>query len=158
MITSNKYIKIALTLLSAVLMIGFSSPKGFSQSDNLVKVKSSGSVAQTASKLKKMVSNNGMMVMGKLNQGHVLSMTGISVKSKTIFVGNPHVGKKLFSADAGVGIAVPIRINIYKDSNGQTWVSYIPPSKLLSNFNNPKIDKIAQMLDQKLKKMTSMIK
>ncbi|HKK47118.1 MAG TPA: hypothetical protein VJ964_16440, partial [Balneolaceae bacterium] len=87
MITSNKYIKATLTLLSAILLIGFSSQKGFSQSNNdIVKVKSSGSVEQTVSNLKKMVSNNGMMVMGNLNQGQVLSMTGISVNSQTIFV------------------------------------------------------------------------
>lgn len=159
MITSNKYVKTTLMLLSAVLLIGFSSQQGFSQSNNdIVKVKSSGSVEQTVSNLKKMVSDNGMMVMGNLNQGQVLSMTGISVNSQTLFVGNPQVGKKLFSADAGVGVAVPVRINIYEDANGQTWVSYIPPSKTLSSFNNPKIDKIAGMLDQKLQKMTSMIK
>jgi len=159
MITSNKYLKATLALLSAVLLIGFSSQKSFSQSNNdIVKVKSSGSVEQTVSNLKKMVSNNGMMVMGNLNQGKVLSMTGISVHSQTLFVGNPQVGKKLFSADAGAGVAVPVRINIYEDSNGQTWVAYLPPSKTLANFNNPKIDKVAHMLDQKLQKMTGMIK
>jgi len=158
MITSNKYLKSTLALLSAVLLIGLSSQNGFSQSNSdIVKVKSSSSVEQTVSNLKKMVSNNGMMVMGNLNQGQVLSMTGISINSQTLFVGNPQVGKKLFSADAGAGVVVPVRINIYEDADGQTWVAYIPPSKTLSNFNNPKIDKIAGMLDQKLQKMTGMI-
>lgn len=84
-------------------------------------------------------------------------MTGLSVKSETLFVGNPRVGKKLFSADPGAGIAVPIRINVYQDANGKTVVRYIPPSKQLAGFNNPKIKMVAKMLDKKLHKMTSML-
>jgi uncharacterized protein (DUF302 family) len=98
-----------------------------------------------------------MMIMGSLHQGKVLSMTGIHVQSETVFVGNPHVGKQLFSANHGVGVAVPVRVNIYANKDGNTVVSYIPPSQELSNFNNPKINKIAQILDKKLDKMVHML-
>ena len=127
------------------------------QSNGLVKVQSSQNFDKTISSFKKMVSDNGMMVMGEINQGKVLSMAGISVKSHTFFVGNPNVGNKLFSADRAVGAVVPIRVNIFEDTDGNTYVAYFPPSGKLSGLQNKKVDKVAQMLDQKLNKLTSML-
>ncbi len=145
-----------LILLTVLALVGINP--AYSQSGSgIVKVESSKNFDQTISAFKKMVSGNGMMVMGELNQGKVLSMTGISVKSHTFFVGNPNVGKKLFSADHAAGAVVPVRVNIYKDTNGHTYVAYIPPSEELSSLNNQKADMIAKMLDQKLQKLTSML-
>lgn len=122
-----------------------------------VEVQVPGTVADVLGKLRKMVADNGMMVMGELHQGKVLSMTGLKVSSETVFVGNPNVGKKLFSADPAAGLVVPIRINIYATAGGQTVVSYIPPSKLLAAFHNPTIDQGAKMLDEKLGNLTGML-
>ncbi|HKJ32401.1 MAG TPA: DUF302 domain-containing protein [Balneolales bacterium] len=146
------------SFLSFILVLALSlmGTAAFAQS-SVVQVQTKGSVSQTLNHLKKMVSHNGMMVMGSLHQGKVLSMTGIHVQSETVFVGNPHVGKKLFSANHGAGIAVPVRINIYENKQGNTIVSYIPPSNELSNFHNPMINKVAHMLDQKLNKMVHML-
>jgi len=127
------------------------------QSNGLVKVQSSQDFDKTISSFKKMVSDNGMMVMGEINQGKVLSMTGISVKSHTFFVGNPNVGNKLFSANRAVGAVVPVRVNIFQDTDGNTYVAYFPPSGQLSGLQNEKVNKVAQMLDQKLNKLTGML-
>ncbi len=122
-----------------------------------VELKTKGSVDETVNRLKQMVAKNGMMVMGEIHQGKVLEMTGIKVKSETLFVGNPNVGKQLFSEERGVGLVVPIRINIYADQQGQTHVRYIPPSQQLNGFGNAKVDKIAMMLDGKLANMAAML-
>jgi len=125
--------------------------------DLTVQVKAAGSVQDVITKLKGMVHKNGMMVMGELHQGKVMSMAGLSIESESIFVGNPAVGKKLFSANSGAGIAVPVRINVYKAANGSTMVAYVPPSRVLAVYHNPMMNKVADMLDGKLKKMTGML-
>lgn len=122
-----------------------------------VEVEASGSVKEVLGRLQKMVGDNGMMVMGELHQGNVLAMTGLKVESESIFVGSPTVGKELFSADPAAGLVVPIRINIYARADGQTVVSYIPPSRLLGEFRNPKIDQIAANLDKTLQMLTGML-
>ena len=48
-------------------------------------------------------------------------------------------------------------INIFENAKGQTVVSYIKPSILLAGFNNPELDKMAGMLDEKLGGMEGMI-
>ncbi len=49
-----------------------------------------------------------------------------------------------------MGLYVPLRIFVYSDERGKTHVSYDKPSTLLAQFGNPKLEMIAQMLDQKL--------
>jgi len=142
-------------VLSAILFMG--APSIAQAGDLAVQVRAAGSVSDVIAKLKGMVHKNGMMVMGELHQGKVMSMVGLTIESESIFVGNATVGKKLFSANAGAGIAVPVRINVYKAANGSTMVAYVPPSRILSVYHNPKMNKVAGMLDGKLKKMTGML-
>ncbi len=142
-------------ILSAFLFMG--APSVAQAGDLAVQVKAAGSVSDVVAKLKGMVHKNGMMVMGELHQGKVMSMVGLSIESESIFVGNATVGKKLFSANSGAGIAVPVRINVYKAANGSTMVTYVPPSRVLAVYHNPMMSKVAGMLDGKLKKMTGML-
>jgi uncharacterized protein (DUF302 family) len=123
-----------------------------------VQVVAEGSVDQVVGQLKKMVADGGMMVMGELHQGKVLSMTGLKVQSESLFVGSPTVGKDLFSAQPGAGLVVPVRINIYQDAEGQTVVSYVPPSEQLAGFEDDTVNRIATMLDENLAKMVGMLK
>lgn len=123
----------------------------------VVQVKAKGSVDEVLAQVTKMVASNGMMVMGELHQGKVIGMTGLKLQSETIFVGSPAMGKQLFSADPGVGVAVPVRINVFQDAQGGTVVSYVPPSEVLKSFHNAKIDQIAQMLDGTLHRMMGML-
>jgi len=122
-----------------------------------VQVVVNGSLPSALAILKKMVAGNGMMVMGELHQGKVLSMTGLKLESETVFVGNPTVGKKLFSANPGAGLVVPVRINLYVNQQGQTVASYVPPSQLLGAFHDAKIDMVAKKLDEKLGMMIKML-
>jgi uncharacterized protein (DUF302 family) len=123
-----------------------------------VQVVAKGSVDQVVGQLKKMVADGGMMVMGELHQGKVLSMTGLKVESESLFVGSPTVGKDLFSAQPGAGLVVPVRINIYQDAEGRTVVSYVPPSEQLAGFDDDTVNRIATMLDENLAKMVGMLK
>ena len=106
--------------------------------------------------VKSLVAKNGMMVMAEVDQGKMLSMTGLNLKATLYIVGNPVVGKQLFEQDHAVGLYVPVRIFVYSDASGKTSVSYDKPSTLLSQFQNPKVNMVAEMLDQKLEGLANM--
>lgn len=133
------------------------SNEAFAQDNSAVTVQSKKSFDDTINELRQLVAKNGMMVLAEINHGKILSMTGIDVKGVSLFVGNPQIGKQLFNSDRGVGLAVPIRLNIYEGSDGKTYVNYVKPSDELASFNNKAISKIAQMLDQKIGMLTGMI-
>jgi len=127
------------------------------QNSGLVTVRSGQEYDQTVESLRQMVSKNDMMVMSEINQGKILSMTGLHLKATSLFIGNPTIGNKLFSADRGVGVAVPVRVNIYEAKDGHTYVSYVKPSQQLAPFSNEQITKIGQQLDQNLNNLTAML-
>ncbi len=155
---TTQKLKLPSLLLATVL---FTSMLSFTNSVNAqsvtpVTVKSSKNFDGTLAAIKKAVSGGGMMVLSELNQGKVLSMTGLSINAHSFFVGNPTVGKEAFSSDPSVGLVIPVRINVY-EQNGATYVNYFKPSDLFASFNDPKVKMIGQKLDGKLEMMMKMI-
>ncbi|HZT70502.1 MAG TPA: DUF302 domain-containing protein [Terriglobia bacterium] len=140
--------KLLLSLVVAVLGVTFSG-LALAQ-DSIVKIQSQKGFDQTVSVVQSAASQNGLMVMGHLNQGKMLSMTGLQLKGESFLVGNPNMGKKLFTADHAVGLFVLVRIFVYEDSDGHTYVSYVKPSAALDQLNNPQVSMMAKMLDMKI--------
>jgi uncharacterized protein (DUF302 family) len=145
----------SLVLLLGLVFAGlFTLPA--SAQESRVTVESTHSFEQTVDKLKEAVGHGGMMVMAQVDQGHMLSMTGLNLKVTLFLVGNPTVGKKLFDQNHGVGLYVPLRVFVYENADGKTFVSYDKPSSLLEQFNDKQIDMVAGMLDQKIQGLAQM--
>lgn len=119
-------------------------------------VSSDKSFEQVTDAVKSLVAKNGMMIMAQVDQGKMLSMTGLSLKATLFLVGNPTVGKQLFEQDHGVGLYVPLRLFVYSDQSGKTHIAYDKPSTLLSQFGNEKVTAVSQMLDQKIEGLATM--
>ena len=147
---------LALLLFTVLGLTGLSQPSW--AAGRLVSVTSHSSFGQTVSQFKKLVAKNGMMILGTINQGKVMGMAGLRLRSETFFVGNPSMGKKLFSAQKGVGVLIPVRVNIYENNEGKTIVSYLLPSKELGAFHDPMLVKMGMMLDKNLTMMTGMLR
>lgn len=149
--------KTAVFFVLAVVLgfMGFSKPMT-AQSIEPVTVQSAKNFDGTVAALKKAVSGGGMMVLSELDQGNILSMTGISIKVQTFFIGNPNIGKDAFSEDLSVGVAIPVRVNVYEDA-GKTYISYYKPSELLEFSTSKKVKMIGNKMDEKLHSMTSML-
>lgn len=148
--------RIFFAILMFTVLLG-SIQVSFAQDSGLVTVQSKASFDKTVESLRKMVSQNQMMVLAEVNHGKILSMTGLKFNGISLFLGNPTIGKKLFTANKALGLAVPIRVNIYQDTDGKTYVNYIKPSRQLANFSSKPVDMIAKKLDEKLQKLTSML-
>lgn len=125
------------------------------QQSELVTVKSSKSYDATVDGIKKGVADAGMMVLAEINQGKILSMTGLSINAHSLFIGNPEVGKNAFSDNPAVGLVIPLRVNVYEDK-GVTYINYFTPSGDLGYFKGEKVKMIGQELDKKVAKLTGM--
>ena len=121
-----------------------------------VTVASSKSFENVVEAVKSLVAKNGMMVMAEVNQGQMLSMTGLSLKATLFLVGNPTVGKQVFEQEHAAGLYIPLRVFVYADASGKTFVSYDRPSSLLGQFGNDKVSMVAKMLDEKLEGLATM--
>lgn len=99
---------LALTLTAALL--GAARPTSAQSAEARVVITSAKSFEQVSRAGKSLVAKNGMMVMAEVDQGKMLSMTGLKLKSTLFLVGNPTVGKQLFEQDQAVGLYMPLRV------------------------------------------------
>ncbi|HEV2729079.1 MAG TPA: DUF302 domain-containing protein, partial [Terriglobales bacterium] len=125
-----------------LLFAAFAATSAFAQ-EARVSVASSKSFDQTVEAFKMAVSKGGMMVMSTVDQGNMLKMAGLEMKGTLFLVGNPNVGKQVFEKDPAAGLYLPLRVYIYKGSDGKTYLSYDKPSVVLKPFNNSDIDQTA---------------
>jgi uncharacterized protein (DUF302 family) len=150
-----KTVKIRPALLIASLLIFLSGFSKVNAQSKLVTVKSSRNFETTVDGIKKSVADAGMMVIAEINHGKILSMTGLTINAESLFIGNPNVGKQIFSDNAAVGLAIPIRVNVYEDK-GVTYINYFTPSSELGYFKGDKVHAISQELDKKIEMLTGM--
>ncbi len=151
----NKLVAFLLAGILFTVLPGLTSTLN-AQSIKPVTVQSSKNFDETISTIKKSVSEGGLMVLSEINQGNILSMTGLRINAHSFFIGNPNVGKDAFSADPSVGLVIPVRVNVYEE-NGKTFVNYFKPSDLFSSFSSEKVKMIGQKLDEKLEMMMKML-
>jgi uncharacterized protein (DUF302 family) len=151
----RKVVSRLFSLLVATVFAGVLALPAMAQESH-VTVASQKSFDQTVGQLKSAVSQGGMMIMGEVNQGNMLAMTGLKLKATLFLVGNPTVGKKIFEQDPAAGLYVPLRVFVYEGKDGKTYVSYDKPSSLLAPLNNKDIEMTAGMLDQKLEGLAQM--
>ena len=147
--------KIGILVVTAMACLGSvglaAAPStAYAAGSNFVTVKSSMSYAKTVSALQRAVKHNGLMVLGKVDQKAILSMTGLHLQGDESFlVGNPRVGKKLFSMNPAVAAVIPARISVWV-GHGKTYVGYFKPSALMGAISN-KLAKPGRILDKKFR-------
>ena len=130
----------------------FAAVPALAAGGGFVTVKSTHGYGATVSALKHSIKGNGLMVMGKVNQKAILSMTGLHLEGgESFLVGNPRVGKKLFGMNPAVAAVIPARISVWAE-HGQTYVGYFKPSSLMGDVSG-KLVKPGKMLDIKFRKI-----
>lgn len=146
--------KFRITAIAALFaVVGALGAPAFAQgSGGFVSIKSAHGYAATVSALQHAVKNNGLMVMGKVNQKAILSMTGLHLQgAESFLIGNPRVGKKLFSMNPAVAAVVPSRISVWVQS-GTTYIGYFQPSSQMGAIS-AELAKPGKMLDMKFHKI-----
>lgn len=141
-------------LVLALVAFGSAGVPVFARSaDNgFLTVRSAHGYAATLNSLQRAIKSNGLLVMGKVNQKAILSMTGLKLEGgESFLVGNPRVGKRLFGMNPAVAAVIPARISVWAE-HGTTYVGYFKPSALMGMIS-PQLAKPGGMLDMKFRKI-----
>jgi uncharacterized protein (DUF302 family) len=122
----------AAMISSAATGAGAGEP-GTAQPAELMTVDSQASFDDTVNALKQSASDNGMMILGDLDQAAALKTTGLNLAgAHTFFVGNPSVGKMFFEQTPAIGAVLPLRMLVWADHDGKAHVSYFDPKPLFA--------------------------
>jgi uncharacterized protein (DUF302 family) len=106
-------------------------------------------------KLEAMAGPSGFMLFSTSNHGALLRLAGQKRKAIQYVVGNPLFALQMTQHDIRASLYAPLRVLIYENEDGKTYVEYDRPSSLFGQFGNPRVTEVAAMLDRKLEQLVA---
>ena len=74
--------------------------------------------------------------------------------AELLIFGNPKLGTPAMQADMHAGIFLPLRVLVYADADGQTWLAYEDPREMLDDLSIPADAPFLGAMEGALKKLT----
>ena len=142
------YIKLIMLALIAAPLTVFAG--------DIVKKSSSHSVKETMNKFEKLIKSKGMDVFARID--HQENASGVKMKmneAEVLIFGNPKGGTGLMQKDPGVSLDLPLRVAVYKDSDGKVWISYHNPQGLKKSHYVATAAKVLDKVEGALNKLTT---
>jgi len=142
------------TLLSLLLVL--LTPILALADTGVVKKPSAHAVEKTMERLEALVRERGMSVFARIDHRANAESAGKSMPdSRVLIFGNPKAGTRIMLHDLASGLDLPLRVLVYRDYDGQTWIAYHNPQQLKERFSVEDckaLDKIEQALDELTRK------
>ena len=105
------------------------------QAAQLVTKPSSHSVAETMDKLEKVVNGKGLTIFARIDHQANARNAGMEMaESQVLIFGNPKMGTLIMQGNPAAGLDLPLRVVIYQDKDGNTWISYHNPQEIGETF------------------------
>ncbi|MGM0601424.1 MAG: DUF302 domain-containing protein [Candidatus Rifleibacteriota bacterium] len=121
--------------ISVVLMVLLITVSAYA-ADCMVDVKSSFGVKETGDRLEKVMKDKGMTIFNRIKHSEAAKSIGVEFReTELIIFGNPKVGSPLMKCQQSVAIDLPQKALVWKDSEGNTWISYNNPRYLEKRHN-----------------------
>jgi uncharacterized protein (DUF302 family) len=108
------------------------------------------SAKEIDARVRSMVGDLEFVVLGKVDQGPLVSLLGKPKKLSTYLIGNPVLANRMFEQRPDVGLYAPLRVAIYEDDRGTSHFTYDRPTSILAQFEDGRIQAVAKILDQKM--------
>ncbi len=144
-------------LIAAVLLAVIALP-GWAGDDGIRKLRAEGSVPQTVKALEAAVAGGGARVFARVNHAGGAMDAGMDLAPAQLLIfGNPKMGTPVMQDDPLAGLYLPMRVLVYEDAEGQTWLAYETPEAMLSGLDGIPaeagyLDKMAGALDKLTRK------
>ena len=83
---------------------------------------------ETAERVVAAVAARGMAVMARVDHAGAAAKVGLTLRpTQVLMFGNPRAGTPLMQAAQTIGIDLPLKVLIWQDADGRTWVGYNDP-------------------------------
>lgn len=108
--------------------------------------------AETVSRLESALKDRGIPVFAKFDHGQNAAGAGLFLRPTTVLVfGSPQVGTGLMEEDQSVSLELPLRISVWEDEAGSTWLAFPRLDKVFGEYgleNHPAVPKMQNLLEQ----------
>lgn len=112
---------------------------------DLVTKASPNGVQDTMDKLEQIVRDKGLTIFNRIDHQANANKAEMEMGAAQVLIfGNPKMGTAIMQQDPAAGLDLPLRVLIYQDNEGKTWISYHDPGALESVYQlkgNPAVMK-----------------
>ena len=99
--------------------------------EGLTTIKSNFGPKDTMSRLEAEVKARGMTIFANIPHDRGAATVGVPLRPNDLLIfGNPKVGTPLMQSAPTIGIDLPLRVLVWEDAEGRTWLSYNDPAWL----------------------------
>ncbi len=96
------------------------------------------SVHETVDKLKNILAAKGVALFALVDHSGEAEKVGMKMRpTKLLIFGSPKAGTPLMLAAPSIAIDLPLKILVWEDEQGKTWVSYNAPEYLRERHDLP---------------------
>jgi uncharacterized protein (DUF302 family) len=103
--------------------------------DGLITIRSNYGPKDTMNRLETDVKAKGLTVFARIDHAAGAAEAGLSLRPTELLIfGNAKGGTPLMQSAQTVGIDLPLKMLVWQDASGVTWVSYNDPSWLVKRY------------------------
>jgi uncharacterized protein (DUF302 family) len=101
------------------------------QPEGIVNLPTDSSVDETVARLQAMLQEKGVQIFALIDHSGEAKRVGIEMRpTKLLIFGNPKAGTPLMLAAPSIAIDLPMKLLVWEDASGQTWITYNTPEYL----------------------------
>lgn len=123
------------SILKMMTVLVAAGVPSFAMADT-VRVQSSLSVPATMDALEAAVSGAGATVFARVDHAGGAAKVGMDLAPAQLLIfGNPKLGTPAMQDAIEAGLDLPLRVLVYSDSDGKTWLAYEDPTAMLTGHD-----------------------
>ncbi|HEV2394012.1 MAG TPA: DUF302 domain-containing protein [Verrucomicrobiae bacterium] len=100
--------------------------------------------------LEKVGGELGLMILGTVRHGFIMSALNGPSHAQMFLIGNPLTAVGLMREFKQAGVYAPMRVMFHDDGMDRTIITYDAPSKVFGQFDSPQFLNTGEMLERKL--------
>ncbi len=115
--------------------------------EGLITKASARTFQETLARLEDALRERGVKLFARVDHDEGAKEVGMDLRPTTVLIfGNPRGGTPLMQLAQSIGLELPLKILVFQDASGKTWVSYDDPTWLAQRFGlDPTLAPIAAM-------------
>lgn len=99
--------------------------------EGLISIPATRPMAEILSRLETALAARGLTVFARIDHAAAAAAVGLTLRPTTLLVfGNAKGGAPLMQAEQTIGIDLPLKVLVWQDAAGTSWVAYNDPAWL----------------------------
>jgi uncharacterized protein (DUF302 family) len=110
---------------------------------------------QVAQTIEEYMEPSGFALFYKIDHSPLLSLLGKASRASQYTIGNPLLAIQMSGHIPEAALYAPLKLVVYDDEEGKTFVAYDSFVSLLSQYQREEITQVAQIVEQKLEALVA---